>query len=126
MWESSQSKARAGVLEPSVSMLLDSHLNCELGGENQLGNAFANFFESPLGYQLTLVSQETVKYYAVARGVCLGTYWSWAECKLQVNKFNGARDESFVSLSENEHLLHSRSVESKCIGWTATVVTSHP
>ena len=76
VWESSQSKARARVLDPSVSMLPDSHLNCELGGENQLRIAFANVFESPLGYQLTLVSQETVKYYAVMRGVCVGTYWS--------------------------------------------------
>ena len=89
--ESSQSKARAPVLEPSVSMLPVSHVNCELGVESQLGNVFANFFESPLGYQLTLVSQETVKYYAVARGVHLGIHCTWVEFKLQVIKFNGAR-----------------------------------
>lgn len=89
--ESSQSKARAPVLEPIVSMLPVSHTNCELGVESQSGNAFANFFESPLGYQLTLVSQQMVKYY-VARGVHLGIHCSWVECKLQVNKFNGARN----------------------------------
>ena len=49
------------------------------------------FFESPLGYQLTLVSQETVKYYAVARGGHLGIHCTWVEFKLQVIKFNGAR-----------------------------------
>ena len=91
MQESSRSKARAPDLEPSVSMLLVSHTNCELGVESQLGNAFADFWESSR-YQFTLVSQQTVKYYVVARGVHLGIYCSWVECELQVNKYNGARN----------------------------------
>jgi viroplasmin and RNaseH domain-containing protein len=41
----------------------------------------------------------------VARGRQLGIYYNWHECKLQVDRFRGARYKSFLTRREADEFL---------------------
>ncbi len=48
------------------------------------------------------MGKSKIKYYAVRKGVVPGIYYSWDECKKQINNFSCAEYKSFKSLSEAE------------------------
>lgn len=45
------------------------------------------------------------KYYAVARGKTPGIYFTWEDCKTQVQQFSGAVYKSFPTLQEAEQFI---------------------
>lgn len=47
------------------------------------------------------------KYYAVAKGKTPGIYFTWADCKAQVENFSGAAYKGFATLSEAEQYIDS-------------------
>ncbi len=47
------------------------------------------------------------KYYAVARGKTPGIYFSWADCKAQVDRFPGAMYKGFATIQEAENYIES-------------------
>ena len=46
-----------------------------------------------------------VKFYAVCCGVQLGIYYTWKDCKQQVDRFKGARFKSFATKKEAKEFL---------------------
>ena len=48
-----------------------------------------------------------MKYYAVRKGRVPGIYYSWDECRAQVDKFSGAEFKSFHSEKEAELYLNN-------------------
>ena len=48
-----------------------------------------------------------MKYYAVRKGRVPGIYYSWDECRAQVDKFSGAEFKSFHSEREAELYLNN-------------------
>jgi hypothetical protein len=53
------------------------------------------------------------KYYAVVRGVRPGIYYNWPNCKLQIDRFRGARYKSFLTQSEAEEFLRTGVVSNR-------------
>lgn len=47
------------------------------------------------------------KYYAVAKGKTPGIYFTWDDCKAQVEGFSGAMYKGFTSLSEAENFIEN-------------------
>lgn len=50
-----------------------------------------------------------VKYYAVKKGKMSGIYYSWNECKTQVDGFSGAEYKSFKSEKEARDYISDNS-----------------
>ena len=46
------------------------------------------------------------KYYAVAKGKTPGIYFSWADCKAQIDHFSGAVYKGFESLADAEKFIN--------------------
>lgn len=53
-----------------------------------------------------------MKYYAVRKGRVPGIYYSWDECRAQVDKFSGAEFKSFHSEKEAELYLNNKNLNS--------------
>ena len=53
-----------------------------------------------------------MKYYAVRKGRVPGIYYSWDECRAQVDKFSGAEFKSFHSEKEAELYLNNVDLNS--------------
>ena len=53
-----------------------------------------------------------MKYYAVRKGRVPGIYYSWDECRAQVDKFSGAEFKSFHSEKEAELYLNNKNFNS--------------
>lgn len=60
-----------------------------------------------LHIKLKNMGKEKKKFYAVAKGLKPGIYFSWDECKAQTHKFKGATHKSFLTLQEAEEYLKS-------------------
>lgn len=52
------------------------------------------------------------KYYAVAKGRTPGIYFTWDDCKAQVEQFSGAVYKSFLTIQEAERFISARWSES--------------
>ena len=59
------------------------------------------------------MGKSKIKYYAVRKGVVPGIYYSWDECKKQINNFSCAEYKSFKSLSEAEQFMNKTIQKTK-------------
>lgn len=53
------------------------------------------------------------KFYAVAKGLVPGLYFTWDECKTQVEGFSGAKYKSFTTIEEATEYLNSYGIKLK-------------
>ena len=51
------------------------------------------------------MGKKNIKYYAVRKGITPGIYFSWDDCKKQINKFSGAEFKSFNNISDAEEYI---------------------
>jgi len=49
--------------------------------------------------------KKKIKYYVVWNGRKKGVYYSWEECKTQINNFKGAKYKSFENLKDANNAL---------------------
>ena len=60
---------------------------------------------------LGVIKLSKKKFYAVRKGKKVGVYYTWDECKEQVNGFSGAEYKSFITIDEaNEYIGLSKKI----------------
>jgi ribonuclease HI len=52
------------------------------------------------------MGKKNIKYYAVRKGITPGIYFSWDDCKKQINKFSGAEFKSFNNIFDAEEYIN--------------------